>query len=49
MVAALVAATIIVDAAQVLPNDSVLRRYAAQMLMGGFRGDQVNDTCDAAR
>lgn len=49
MVAALVAATIIVDAAQVLPNDSVLRRYAAQMLMVGFRGDQVNDTCDAAR
>lgn len=49
MVAALIAATIIVEAAQVLPNDSVLRRNAAQMLMVGFRGDQVNDTCDAAR
>ncbi|MBP3737876.1 MAG: hypothetical protein J6I72_02345 [Muribaculaceae bacterium] len=32
-----------------LPADSVLRRYAAQMLMVGFRGDQVSDTSDAAR
>ena len=47
MVAALVAATIIVNA-QVLPPDSVLRRYAAQMLMVGFRGDQVDDDSDAA-
>ncbi|MBO7609238.1 MAG: hypothetical protein J6S96_03425 [Muribaculaceae bacterium] len=49
MVVALMAATIIVDAAEVMPPDSVLRRYAAQMLMVGFRGDEVNDTCDAAR
>ena len=35
--------------AQPLPADSVLRRYAAQMLMVGFKGNEVNDTCDAAR
>ena len=49
MVVALMATTIIVNATQVLPPDSVLRRYAAQMLMVGFRGDRVNDTGDAAR
>ena len=32
-----------------MPADSVLRRYAAGMLMVGFRGDSVTDDCDAAR
>ena len=32
-----------------LPPDSVLRRYAAGMLMVGFRGDSVTEDCDAAR
>lgn len=32
-----------------LPPDSVLRRYAAGMLMVGFKGDSVTDDCDAAR
>ena len=32
-----------------LPADSVLRRYAAQMLMVGFNGDSINDQSDAAR
>ena len=32
-----------------LPADSVLRRYAAGMLMVGFKGDSVTEDCDAAR
>lgn len=32
-----------------MPPDSVLRRYAAGMLMVGFKGDSVTDDCDAAR
>ena len=32
-----------------LPPDSVLRRYAAGMLMVGFKGDSVTSDCDAAR
>ena len=32
-----------------LPADSVLRRYAAQMLMVGFKGDSINDQSYAAR
>lgn len=32
-----------------LPPDSVLRRYAAGMLMVGFKGDSVTTDCDAAR
>ena len=32
-----------------LPSDSVLRRYAAGMLMVGFKGDSVTENCDAAR
>ncbi len=32
-----------------LPPDSVLRRYAAGMLMVGFKGDSVTEDCDAAR
>ena len=32
-----------------LPPDSVLRRYAAGMLMVGFKGDSVTADCDAAR
>ncbi len=32
-----------------IPSDSVLRRYAAQMLMVGFKGDSVNSQSDAAR
>ena len=32
-----------------LPSDSVLRRYAAQMLMVGFKGDSVTPNSDAAR
>ena len=32
-----------------LPPDSVVRRYAAGMLMVGFKGDSVTDDCDAAR
>ena len=32
-----------------LPPDSVLRRYAAGMLMVGFKGDSVTGDCDAAR
>lgn len=32
-----------------LPADSVLRRYAAQMLMVGFRGNTVDEQSDAAR
>ena len=39
----------IVNATEALPNDSVLRRYAARMLMVGFKGDQVDDDSDAAR
>lgn len=32
-----------------LPPDSVLRRYAAGMLMVGFKGDSVTEDCDATR
>ena len=32
-----------------LPPDSLLRRYAAGMLMVGFKGDSVTEDCDAAR
>ena len=32
-----------------LPPDSVIRRYAAGMLMVGFKGDSVTVDCDAAR
>ena len=32
-----------------MPSDSVLRRYAAGMLMVGFKGDSVTEDCDAAR
>lgn len=32
-----------------LPADSVLRRYAAGMLMVGFKGDSVTEGCDAER
>ena len=32
-----------------MPTDSVLRRYAAGMLMVGFKGDSVTEDCDAAR
>ena len=32
-----------------LPPDSVIRRYAAGMLMVGFKGDSVTEDCDAAR
>ena len=32
-----------------MPSDSVLRRYAASMLMVGFKGDSVTEDCDAAR
>ena len=32
-----------------MPADSVLRRYAAGMLMVGFKGDSVTENCDAAR
>lgn len=32
-----------------MPPDSVLRRYAAGMLMVGFKGDSVTEDCDAAR
>ena len=31
-----------------LPADSVLRRYAAGMLMVGFKGDSVTEDCAAA-
>lgn len=31
-----------------MPPDSVLRRYAAGMLMVGFKGDSVTEDCDAA-
>ncbi|MBP5687044.1 MAG: hypothetical protein J6X22_00175 [Muribaculaceae bacterium] len=36
-------------AQQSLPNDSILRREAARMLMVGFRGDRIDDNSDAAR
>ena len=36
-------------AAVVLPPDSTLRRMAAQMLMVGFTGNEVNEQSDAAR
>ncbi|MBR1543383.1 MAG: hypothetical protein IJ626_00615 [Muribaculaceae bacterium] len=39
---------VLVAQGQYLPPDSVLRRYAAQMLVVGFRGDVVTDSCDAA-
>ena len=32
-----------------LPPDSVIRRYAAGMLMVGFKGDSVTENCVAAR
>ena len=32
-----------------VPSDSLLRRYAAGMLMVGFKGDSVTEDCDAAR
>ena len=32
-----------------MPPDSILRRYAAGMLMVGFKGDSVTENCDAAR
>lgn len=32
-----------------IPSDSVLRRYAAQMLMVGFKGSTVDSKSDAAR
>ncbi|MBR5639973.1 MAG: hypothetical protein IKW83_09445 [Muribaculaceae bacterium] len=36
-------------AQQSLPNDSILRREAARMLMVGFRGDRIDDNSDAVR
>ena len=36
------------QASAALP-DSTLRRYAAQMLMVGFKGDSITATSDAAR
>ena len=36
-------------AQQQIPNDSLLRREAARMLMVGFRGDCIDDNSDAAR
>lgn len=35
--------------ARVEYSDSVLRRYAAEMLMVGFKGDSISDNSDAAR
>lgn len=32
-----------------LPNDSTLRRMAANMIMVGFKGDSLTEDCDAAR
>ncbi len=37
------------NASTSLPSDSVLRRYAARMLMVGFKGDSVAAGCDAER
>ena len=33
----------------VMPSDSVLRRWAAQMLMVGFKGNSIDAQSDAAR
>ena len=38
-----------VMAQQPVPNDSILRREAARMLMVGFRGDRIDAGSDAAR
>lgn len=46
---ALAIATFAGSIATGLPADSVLRRYAAQMLMVGFKGNTVDDQSDAAR
>lgn len=37
------------EANSTLPDDTTLRRMAAQMLMVGFRGDTVDEASDAAR
>lgn len=49
VVAVTLVAAMIANASVVMPCDSTLRRLAASMLMVGFKGDAVNDTCDAAR
>ena len=46
---AVAVATVTQSVAASLPADSVLRRYAAQMLMVGFKGDTVDEVSDAAR
>lgn len=36
-------------AQEMLPNDSILRREVARMLLVGFKGDKINSQSDAAR
>jgi beta-N-acetylhexosaminidase len=43
------ALTVSVGASASIPCDSVLRRYAAQMLMVGFKGNTIDASSDAAR
>ncbi len=49
LLASLLALCLMAQGATVLPSDSVLRRYAAQMLMVGFRGNSIDAQSDAAR
>lgn len=49
LLALLVATCSAVAQVRAIPSDSVLRRYAAQMLMVGFRGNTANPESDAAR
>lgn len=49
LLAACAAATAQQSVAARIPSDSVLRRYAAQMLMVGFKGNTAGPESDAAR
>ena len=45
----LILANLLPVSGEVLMPDSLLRRYAAQMLMAGFKGNSISNDCDAMR
>lgn len=49
VISALMASISLCAAAQTAIPDSLLRRYAAEMLMVGFKADSITPSCDAVR
>ena len=49
LVLAFLASTFAAASAQTAVPDSLLRRYAAEMLMVGFKADSITPSCDAVR